>query len=72
MVIFGTRNLEPSEELAYDYKFPFEPKEKRIRCLCVLTKCRTWMNYCEGEVERVEREEDESDETDSEERSLPH
>jgi hypothetical protein len=67
IVICAKRNIEPGEELTYDYKLPFEQKEKRIQCLCGAKKCRIWMNYFEGEVRPNVETEEELEQTDEEE-----
>ena len=42
IVIYAKRNLNPGEEITYDYKFPIE--DDKIVCLCGSTSCRGSMN----------------------------
>lgn len=43
LLIFALKNIEPGEEILYDYKFPEEDCEKLI-CYCGSSKCRGFMN----------------------------
>jgi hypothetical protein len=47
VVIFAKRDIDPCEELCYDYKLPYECKEKAIVCLCGALHCKGWLNYIE-------------------------
>ncbi|KAF7725234.1 Histone-lysine N-methyltransferase setd1a [Apophysomyces ossiformis] len=40
IVILAGRDIEPGEELTYDYKFPIEPDEMKIPCSCGSDRCR--------------------------------
>lgn len=52
IIIYAKRDINPYEELCYDYKMEYEPKEKRIRCLCGSPNCKQWLNWSEkAEVE---------------------
>lgn len=52
VVIYAIKDIPPMTELTYDYKLPYELKEKRIRCLCGSVNCRGWLNWSEeGEAE---------------------
>lgn len=45
IVVYAKRNIDPGEELCYDYKFPIEPDlKKRIPCHCGANVCRGYMN----------------------------
>jgi len=50
IVLFAKRDIEPLEELSYDYFLPYESKEHAIKCCCGSTKCRGWLNWVEGYV----------------------
>ena len=45
IVIYSIRDIEPGEELCYDYKLDPEPKEKRFQCMCGSKKCKGWLNW---------------------------
>ena len=47
VVIVALRDIEPYEELVYDYKIEFESKDKRIKCCCGSAKCKGWLNWNE-------------------------
>ncbi len=42
IVIYAKRNLNPGEEITYDYKFPIE--DVKIPCLCGAAQCRRFLN----------------------------
>ncbi|KAL8293661.1 hypothetical protein RQP46_000362 [Phenoliferia psychrophenolica] len=42
IVIYAKTNIEPGEEVTYDYHFPHE--EVKIRCLCGHALCRLYLN----------------------------
>lgn len=44
IVIYSKRDIHPGEEITYDYKFPIEPDDKKISCLCGNPKCRKYLN----------------------------
>jgi hypothetical protein len=44
IVIYSKRDIHPGEEITYDYKFPIEPDDKKISCLCGTSKCRKYLN----------------------------
>lgn len=45
IVIYALRNIEPNEELTYDYKFEREKNSKeRIKCLCGGIGCKGFLN----------------------------
>ncbi|KAG0185844.1 Histone-lysine N-methyltransferase setd1a [Apophysomyces sp. BC1034] len=44
IVILAGRDIEPGEELTYDYKFPIEPDEMKIPCSCGSDRCRGTLN----------------------------
>ena len=45
VVIYSLRDIEVGEELSYDYKLDYEPKEKRITCMCGSKRCKGWLNW---------------------------
>jgi SET domain-containing protein len=46
VVIVAQRDIEPMEELTYDYQFPLEiDLEERIPCNCNAKNCRGFMNW---------------------------
>lgn len=47
IIIYAKRDIHPYEELCYDYQMEYEPKEKRIRCLCGSPNCKEWLNWSE-------------------------
>jgi histone-lysine N-methyltransferase SETD1 len=44
IVIYSKRDIQAGEEVTYDYKFPIEPEEMKIKCLCGSSKCRGTLN----------------------------
>lgn len=44
IVIYSKRDIQAGEEVTYDYKFPIEPDELKIKCLCGSPKCRGALN----------------------------
>lgn len=42
IVIYAKRDIQPMEEITYDYKFPIE--DDKIKCLCNHEKCRGYLN----------------------------
>jgi hypothetical protein len=44
IVIYSKRDIQVGEEITYDYKFPIEPEEFKIPCLCKSAKCRGTLN----------------------------
>jgi histone-lysine N-methyltransferase SETD1 len=42
IVIYSKRELNPGEEITYDYKFLIE--QNKIPCLCGTAKCRGTLN----------------------------
>jgi histone-lysine N-methyltransferase SETD1 len=44
IVIYSKRAIRPGEEVTYDYKFPIEPEEFKVKCLCGSAKCRGTLN----------------------------
>ncbi|RKO96904.1 putative mixed-lineage leukemia protein, mll [Caulochytrium protostelioides] len=42
IVIYAKRDIQPEEELTYDYKFPLE--DEKIVCLCGAASCRGFLN----------------------------
>ena len=51
IILYAKRNIEPFEELFYDYFLPYESKSHAIKCLCGSLKCRGWLNWKEGLIE---------------------
>jgi len=47
VIISAIRDIEPLEELTYDYRLPHESKKKAITCLCGSPKCKKYLNYSE-------------------------
>lgn len=46
VLIISQREIEPSEEITYDYQFPLElDSDKRIPCTCGAKLCRGFMNW---------------------------
>ena len=45
VVICARRYIQPYEELTYDYRLPYETKDKAIECNCGSEKCRKWLNW---------------------------
>ncbi|KAH0800128.1 SET domain-containing protein [Histomonas meleagridis] len=54
IIICAIRDIEPYEELVYDYKIEYEPKEKRIKCCCGSPRCKGWLNWNESFDEETE------------------
>ena len=44
IVIYSKRDIQAGEEVTYDYKFPIEPDELKVKCLCGSPKCRGYLN----------------------------
>ncbi|KAF7211023.1 histone-lysine N-methyltransferase 2B isoform X3 [Nothobranchius furzeri] len=44
IVIFALRKIYRGEELTYDYKFPIEDDENKLRCNCGARRCRRYLN----------------------------
>ncbi|XP_061521603.1 LOW QUALITY PROTEIN: histone-lysine N-methyltransferase 2B-like [Phycodurus eques] len=44
IVIFALRKIYRGEELTYDYKFPIEDDESKLRCNCAARRCRRFLN----------------------------
>ncbi|XP_077405714.1 histone-lysine N-methyltransferase 2B isoform X2 [Vanacampus margaritifer] len=44
IVIFALRKIYRGEELTYDYKFPIEDEESKLRCNCGARRCRRYLN----------------------------
>ncbi|XP_061122705.1 histone-lysine N-methyltransferase 2B isoform X3 [Syngnathus typhle] len=44
IVIFALRKIYRGEELTYDYKFPIEDDESKLRCNCAARRCRRYLN----------------------------
>lgn len=44
VVLVAIKDINPCEELTYDYKLPYEPEDKAIKCLCGSPNCRGWLN----------------------------
>lgn len=44
IVIYSKRDIQAGEEVTYDYKFPIEPDELKVKCLCGSPKCRGSLN----------------------------
>ncbi|XP_017279835.1 histone-lysine N-methyltransferase 2B isoform X2 [Kryptolebias marmoratus] len=44
IVIFALRKIYRGEELTYDYKFPIEDDENKLRCNCRARRCRRYLN----------------------------
>ncbi|XP_077363173.1 histone-lysine N-methyltransferase 2B isoform X2 [Festucalex cinctus] len=44
IVIFALRKIYRGEELTYDYKFPIEDDESKLRCNCGARRCRRYLN----------------------------
>jgi len=42
IVIYAKTNIEPGDEITYDYHFPIE--QEKIVCLCGSAKCRGYLN----------------------------
>ena len=47
VVICAKRNILPYEELTYNYRLPYETKDKAIPCLCGSDNCKGYLNYSE-------------------------
>ena len=46
VVVVARRDIDPSEELTYDYQFPLEVDlDERIPCYCNAKNCRGFMNW---------------------------
>ena len=46
-VIYAKRDIAPYEELTYNYRLPYESKEKAIPCNCGAPHCKLYLNYSE-------------------------
>ncbi|XP_041665951.1 histone-lysine N-methyltransferase 2B isoform X2 [Cheilinus undulatus] len=44
IVIFALRKIYRGEELTYDYKFPIEDENNKLRCNCGMRRCRRFLN----------------------------
>ncbi|TDH03988.1 hypothetical protein EPR50_G00147890 [Perca flavescens] len=44
IVIFALRKIYRGEELTYDYKFPIEDENSKLRCNCGARRCRRFLN----------------------------
>jgi len=44
IVLFSIKDIQPGQELFYDYKFDFEELGKKTPCHCGAPNCRGWMN----------------------------
>jgi histone-lysine N-methyltransferase SETD1 len=45
VVIMALRDIDPNEEITYDYAFPIEDDpENRVKCLCGAPSCRGFIN----------------------------
>ncbi|KAH7827440.1 uncharacterized protein MONOS_6714 [Monocercomonoides exilis] len=44
IILYAKRDILPGEELTYDYKFPFEPDEKKVKCTCGAPNCCGYLN----------------------------
>ncbi|KAL7381507.1 hypothetical protein ABVT39_006987 [Epinephelus coioides] len=44
IVIFALRKIYRGEELTYDYKFPIEDENSKLRCNCGMRRCRRFLN----------------------------
>uniref|UniRef100_G3NJV0 [histone H3]-lysine(4) N-methyltransferase n=1 Tax=Gasterosteus aculeatus aculeatus TaxID=481459 RepID=G3NJV0_GASAC len=44
IVIFALRKIYRGEELTYDYKFPIEDENSKLRCNCSTRRCRRFLN----------------------------
>uniref|UniRef100_A0A7S2Z8K1 [histone H3]-lysine(4) N-trimethyltransferase n=1 Tax=Chloropicon laureae TaxID=464258 RepID=A0A7S2Z8K1_9CHLO len=42
--IFSIKDIQPGEELCYDYKFDYEEGDKKIPCCCGAKNCSGYMN----------------------------
>jgi SET domain-containing protein len=42
IVIYAAKDIEPGDEITYDYKFPLE--DDKIPCLCGAPNCRGTLN----------------------------
>jgi hypothetical protein len=47
VVIFAKNDIDPCEELCYDYQLPWEGKDHALICLCGSSKCRGYLNCSE-------------------------
>lgn len=46
VLIISQRDIEPFEEITYDYQFPLElDSNQRIPCTCGAKRCRGFMNW---------------------------
>jgi hypothetical protein len=62
IVLFALRDIEPGQELSYDYRFS---GAERLPCNCAATTCRGWVN-----VDKTDEDEDEDEEKDREMKEL--
>ncbi|KAJ3609396.1 hypothetical protein NHX12_023919 [Muraenolepis orangiensis] len=44
IVILALRKIYRGEELTYDYKFPIEDEDSKLRCNCATRRCRRFLN----------------------------
>ncbi|KAI9294502.1 SET domain-containing protein [Neoconidiobolus thromboides FSU 785] len=44
ILIFANSDIRRAEEITYDYQFPLEDEEHKIKCLCGTVKCRGYLN----------------------------
>ncbi|KAG9391646.1 SET domain [Carpediemonas membranifera] len=45
--IKAKRDIEPGEEITYDYKLPYVSAKERVRCHCGARNCRMFINFRE-------------------------
>lgn len=44
VVFFAERDINPGEEITYDYHFNHEDEGKKIPCFCCSKNCRRYLN----------------------------
>lgn len=44
IVIYAKQPIQEDEEITYDYKFPVEETEEKIRCNCKAPNCKKYLN----------------------------